>query len=297
MQDLCRLIPLLIVVIATGLGSSPFAAAQSSANATPAAPTPAASDEKAMLEADLEAAYLQIDYLERRIAALEGALRSAKQPIPAFRDGQDSESDRAQPTDAAGSGQRSGIDSLESASRSSDDVVAEYRALYQQQYSNQPIPPVAAGKAHTLAINDLRRFANHNNNELFQHVRWTVRVMNGSSGPRKTSSVQAVVVNASTGETIGFPFDLRLDATLTRKIATAERGELFILDGMLQPTAIVVPSLDKPTAFEGSPFIGPYLEFKFTLNVRNLIPHETALQNSGDAPATAPPAAPATGGV
>jgi hypothetical protein len=111
------------------------------------------------------------------------------------------------------------------------------------------------------------------NREYRSPIEWHVRTIDARTGPNRERIVTFIAVDPKTDVRLGDSFDVVLSQILTDRLATLEtRGELgvLVMRGTLIPEVRVNASrLDRGT-FDNPPFISPFAEFFFRVDVASL---------------------------
>lgn len=212
------------------------------------------------LERELEAAHARIAELEAQNARLRQQLAAAR-------------SAPAQSTAAP---------SLEPEEVSIDESIptASPRALLNalvQRYEKatdglEPgMPGDAARRTYMRMLENWKQTVER---EFRSLIEWHVQATD-SYAANRARYVSLVAVDPVTGVKLGPPFEVQLTRPLADRLAVLEsRGKLgtLVLRGTLIPKVRINEQRETRGSFDNPPFIGPFAEFGFTIDVRSLAP-------------------------
>jgi cell division protein FtsB len=130
-------------------------------------------------------------------------------------------------------------------------------------------------------------------------ITWHVRVIdarpqdvNNDRSPERI--VTLVAVDPETDVKLGAPFDVELSRTLTDRLANYEARDpngdigVLVLRGTVTPHIRINEERAERGSFDNPPFIGPYAEFLYRVDVKSLMP--VADDDQEKTPATQPSA-------
>ena len=114
-------------------------------------------------------------------------------------------------------------------------------------------------------------------------ITWHVRVVdarpedvNNDRSPERI--ITLVAVDPETDVKLGAPFDVQLSRTLTDRLANYEardpQGDIgvLVLRGTLTPSIRINEERNERGSFDNPPFIGPYAEFLYHIDIKSLMP-------------------------
>lgn len=247
------------------------------------------------LQKELKAAQDRLKVLEAQITQLQQQLAAAR---------------------AGGPSVRTPVPPLEPEKVTIDERVphASPRALlvalvtsYQKAVENMEIGKPGDGKRRAY-IKKLEGWKASVDREFRGPITWHVRVLESRNGRGGERTVALQAVDPVTGVVLGDSFDVLLSTTVAERLAWYEdHGELevMVLRGTLVPDVRINEQRESRGSFDNPPFIGPFGEFVYSVEVKSLTPAKdekpqpaTKPAESKDtkpAPKAAPkPAAPAT---
>jgi hypothetical protein len=130
-------------------------------------------------------------------------------------------------------------------------------------------------------------------------INWHVRVVdarpqdvNNDRAPERI--VTLVAVDPETDVKLGEPFDVQLSRTLTERLATYEARDpngdigVLVLRGTITPSIRINEQRAERGSFDNPPFIGPYAEFLYSVDVKSLMPVADDDKEKAKEPATQP---------
>lgn len=122
---------------------------------------------------------------------------------------------------------------------------------------------------------------------------WHVRAEDSRPAEERGERIVTMVaVDPKTDVKLGNTFDVHLSRTLTDRLARLEeQGELgvLVMKAYLEPDVRINPERETKGTFDNPPFIGPFTEFDFRLQVKSLLPPEDPLAPTATRPATPKP--------
>lgn len=143
------------------------------------------------------------------------------------------------------------------------------------------------------------------NREFRAPIKWHVRVIDARVGPDNQRIITLVAVDPVTDVRLGNTFDVVLSQSLADRLARyQERGGgeigVLVLRGTLIPQVRINPDRDVRGTFDNPPFIGPFAEFLYRIDVTSLIhprdepadarpPREKSGSTGTPPPPTSPP--------
>lgn len=216
-------------------------------------------DEVQDLQRRLEAAELRNRELEQRIAQLEQQLAAARR----------------------GTATSSTLPPLEQDEITVDESIpnASPRALFKELLASyeKAMGGLEIGaeddRIRRAYLKQVESWRARVNREYRSQIEWHVRAIDARIGPNRERIVTFIAVDPKTDVRLGDSFDVVLSQTLVDRLANFEtRGELgvLVMRGTLIPEVRVNPSrLDRGT-FDNPPFIGPFAEFFFRVDVASL---------------------------
>lgn len=111
------------------------------------------------------------------------------------------------------------------------------------------------------------------NREYRSPIEWYVRAIDARQGPNRERIVTFIAVDPSTDVRLGDSFDVVLSQSLADRLANFEvRGELglLVMRGTLIPEVRINSGRFDRGTFDNPPFIGPFAEFFFRVDVNSL---------------------------
>lgn len=190
------------------------------------------------LEAQLQAARLRIIELE---TTLTKAQSEAKTP--------------GAPADATAPGDET---------RSPQHLLNVLKAEFAEAFPD-PAPSDERGRYQRLRV--VSQWANKINRDHRVRVDWVCRIVSRDLISEDEAYVDLLVVDPATGEEVGSRFVIKWPRRLRATLARFEDGRLIRLRGLLEPEVRTNESRAEPGAFDIPPLIGPYVEFRFTVQV------------------------------
>ena len=245
-------LPVMAVLVLCGL-ASPLGAFQ-----TPPPPGELAllNARIADLEAQLQAAKLRIAELEARLA--ETQARAAQMPPE------------------AGRPVASGDETL-----SPQHLLNQLKAEFTEAFPG-PTPSEERGRRQHLRA--LAQWANRINRDHRERIDWVCRIESRDLIDADEAYLDLLVVDPATGEAVGSRFVIEWPRRLRAPLARFEDGTLIRLRGLLEPEVRTNESRAEPGAFDIPPLLGPYVEFRFTLQVTAVGAAEKQPSDGGPVP-------------
>lgn len=274
------LLTALVLVLAAVLALAPR---QSAAEAEP--PAPASSADKSVNElrqenqrlrekvAELDA---QLAEARRRIARLEETIRTLRaQPQ------QPDAAAGASPAPAAPAQPAASAEPLPDDPYAAPDAL--YAALKKDFESTVGALPRTTDQETDRYVREARRWVRQMAQRQRRVVDWQVRVLDpsarrsGEPAPAIAPSAgdaTVVIVNPSTGATIGDPFRVALTARDMGRVEEGCKSGIWTLSGVFAASPTVdYPPPSQPVIFNAPRMIGPFVEFGYELNVRAIAPY------------------------
>ncbi len=103
-------------------------------------------------------------------------------------------------------------------------------------------------------------------------IEWHVRVLESMPSGRGLA-LRVIVIDPVNGAQLGSPFSLLLPRNMARRyeLLSAHMDEdVFLVRGMMAPNININETRTAPGPFNNPPFIGPFAEFNFDIEVRSI---------------------------
>ena len=226
--------------------------------------------EVADLEAELEAARAEIAALRAEIVALRALLEDAGQAAP--------------PSTAPPPEPEVTVD--ESKPQASPRaLLAAIIEDYQQETADWETGTGPDDSDRTAYLRRLGRWAAGVNREYRLPVEWHVRILEPAVRVGRDYRLRLRAVDPETDAQLGDPFD----AVLSRSVASRlrEREERYgledqlLLKGVVQPNVMINQERTERGAFDNPRFVGPFVEFEFTVQAQTIVPVPKAPAGGG----------------
>lgn len=236
------------------------------------------------LQSELDAANREIETLRERIERLEAQLAAARRaavPPPATRPTPEPERVTVDETKPHASPRALFKALMESYSQATSDM-----------------DPGRAGSPNRRAyVKKLESWKGAVDRQFRGPITWHVRVVDARNIDINRDRAREIVVtllavDPETDVRLGGPFDVRLSRTLAERIDRLEdRGELdvLVLRGTILPDIRINEQRTERGSFDNPPFIGPFAEMLYRIEVKSLMPVE---EDREQPPASTQPTAP-----
>ncbi|MCC6907625.1 MAG: hypothetical protein IT430_06775 [Phycisphaerales bacterium] len=208
----------------------------------------------AELEQQLAAAQTRISQLEEQLAALEGKPQDPSQN-PGPHPGQ---ADLSTP----------------------DELLERLKADYAEAFPAEPPRDERARRQH---LRLLSQWSNKVNRDHRRRVEWLCEIVSRDVIDASEAYVDLRLVDPATREPVGSRFVIEWPARLRPILSRLEDGDLVRLRGLLNPEVRTNESRAEPGAFDIPPLIGPFVEFRFDVQVTAASAPEEA-QNGQSSP-------------
>lgn len=161
-------------------------------------------------------------------------------------------------------------------------------ASYQQALENLEVGRPGDGKrrAYLRKVENWKAAASR---EFRNQIHWTVRLIDVRITANGQRVATLVAVDPETDVQLGAPFDVVLSQTLVDRLARyGSQGELGALSlrGTLSPEIRLDQAREERGSFDNPPFIGPFAEFLFRVDVTSLQPVREEQAAPDNTPAT-----------
>jgi hypothetical protein len=207
----------------------------------------------------------QLDMAEARVAELEREVARLQQTIEVLRSRTDRDRPAADDEDVT-------IDESEP----NASPRALMRALskdYQEQLKDMPVGQ-ADDRERQLYLRQLSRWQSAAIRKYRAQIQWHVRVLDATQ-TRSGYDLQLVAVDPKTDVRLGDPFAVSIPRGIARRYEqVTSRGDagVLIVRGVLTPDITINPERQTSGPFDNPKLIGPFAEFRFSIDVRSLLP-------------------------
>lgn len=219
----------------------------------------------------------EVAVLKARIADLEGQLQAARLKITEL-EARLAEANARTPGAPADAGRAvaQGDETL-----SPQHLLSELKAEFAAAFP-EPVPSDERGRYQRLRV--VSQWANKINHDHRERIDWVCRIVSRDLIDADEAYVDLLVVDPATGEDVGSRFVIEWPRRLRATLARFDDGMLIRLRGLLEPEVRTNESRAEPGAFDIPPLIGPYVEFRFTVQVMAVGAVEKQPSDGGPAP-------------
>ncbi len=134
---------------------------------------------------------------------------------------------------------------------------------------------LAGNRQRATYLRAVDNWAKRVQREMRSSVVWHIRLMPLAEQGGDQPGLRVLAVDPETHVVLGEPFFIRLNSSVRRKLSQLEqRGaiDLLVLKGILVPQISVNPDRVDPGTFDNPRLIGPFAEFRFTVDASSLVP-------------------------
>lgn len=258
------------VVVVLNLGVIPLGAAVPrvggvAARQDPPVP-PAPPDEVAALKAQVAALERDLAAARERIAQLEAELKAAR----AARNAE---------------GSAAAAEALPPDVLSPHHLLARLKERFAADFPDAPPADDRALRAH---LRTLAPWVNAVNREQRERIDWSCRILSRDVADAEKMYVELEAIDAQSGEAVSEAFVIEWPRRLRPALVRFADGSPVRLRGLLTPQLRVNESRREAGAFDIPPLIGPFVEFRYAVQVTALMDLEVG-RVPGPAPQPAPP--------
>lgn len=200
-----------------------------------------------------------VEALRAKIAELEQELLRAKSRIA---DLERQLIDAGQAPDGSAAGAEGA--SPEAADRSPDHLLGQLKTEFREAFPD-PAPTDERGRRQYLRV--VAQWANKINREYRQRIDWVCEIVSRDLVGADEAFVDLQVIDSKTGEPVGSRFLIEWPRRLRSTLGRFEDGSRVRVRGLLIPEVRTNESRAEPGAFDIPPLIGPYVEFRFTVQL------------------------------
>lgn len=224
----------------------------------------------------------EVAALKARIAALERELASARERIAQL-EAELTAARAARPGAGPGAPSAEGGDSL----LSPHDLLAR---LKERLAADFPDPLPADERAQRAHLRTLTQWVNAINREQRERIDWPCRILSRDATDAEKMYVELEAIDPQNGDAVSEPFVIDWPRRLRPVLARFDDGSPVRLRGLLTPQLRVNESRSDPGTFDIPPLLGPFVEFRYAVQVTALMELEVGrVPPPALAPQPAPP--------
>ena len=222
------------------------------------------------LTRELDAAKGRIQSLQRQVESLRTALAAARRSSPP----RSSTPLKEEPLSID--------ESVPNASPRA--LLTALKASYDKTFTGQDQGEQGT-RERTLYLKAVDRWVALANREFRMKVAWHVRVLDAQTTRAGRLELKVQAVDPQTKTELGDPFVIALQRSTARRFAQVQQrdeADVLVLKGTLHPQVVFDPQLREAQPFD-TRFIGPYAEFRLTVDASSLLPPTDEESQDGDA--------------
>ena len=152
-------------------------------------------------------------------------------------------------------------------------LLTALKASYDKTFADQDQGEPGTGE-RTGYLRLVDRWAASANRDYRTKVAWHVRVLHAQM-MRRGPEVKVQAVDPKTDAELGDPFVITLQRSVARRfeqLQQRDEADVLVLKGTLRPQVGFNPQRKDVGPFDNPRFIGPYAEFRLTVDVSSLLP-------------------------
>lgn len=139
-----------------------------------------------------------------------------------------------------------------------------------------------------LYLRRLRQWITRTNKEYTGPITWVTELVSYNQTNERSDIAVVVVRDAETGYRLSRDFDLSISRRLGRRIAEVEPGSLLELRGIIRSDLLINAARQEVGPFNEPRFVGPFVEFGYSIDIQSLSPLEYIPWEQEPAPAPPP---------
>lgn len=168
-------------------------------------------------------------------------------------------------------------------------VIADYREeTAELELGTGPDDPVRTGY-----LRRLNRWVAGINRQYRVPIEWHVRIVDPAVRIGRAYRLRLRAVDPKTDVQLGDPFDAMLSSSLASRLREHEQrmglDDVMILKGVLLPGVLINEERTEAGAFDNPRFVGPFVEFEFTVQAQTILPVPEETEQEAPAEAETPP--------
>lgn len=222
---------------------------------------------------DAAALRRQVELLERELAAARARIAELEAEIERLR------------AERSGGGEGEAAVRGEGPPASPHDVLARFKAIHAEAF---PDPSPTDPRELRQHLRLLTQWANMINREHRQRLDWTCRIVSREALDGDHSFVDLEAIDPVSGEAVSERFVIEWPRRLAPALARFADGSPIRVRGLFTPDLRVNEARREAGVFDIPPLIGPYLEFRYALQVTAVSAAE--IGPPADQPTPPPPA-------
>ncbi len=147
---------------------------------------------------------------------------------------------------------------------------ASYDTTFADQDQGEP-----GSSEHTIYLKAVDRWAASANREFLTKITWHVRGLDAQMTRAGRLELKVQAVDPKTNTELGDPFVIALQRSVARRFEQLQQrdlAEVLVLKGTLHPNVVANRQRRDVGPFDNPRFIGPYAEFRLTVDASSLLP-------------------------